>query len=57
MMMEDLSYRSWDDFNRSEDRRVGTFQLSVDDLARDLYYENRPYNDDDEEEDELNFDY
>ncbi|MCP4674433.1 MAG: hypothetical protein GY854_02730 [Deltaproteobacteria bacterium] len=55
--MEELNYRSWNDFNQSEDRRVGTFQLSIDDLARDLYYENRPFKDDDEEEEELNFDY
>jgi hypothetical protein len=54
--MEELKYRSWEEFKKSEYRRCGTFQLSVEDLANDLYFD-----DDDQWEDpensELNFDY
>lgn len=53
--MEEKGYRSWDDFTKTEYRRCGTFQLSLEELARDLYYDDSPYKKDDEEE-ELNFD-
>lgn len=46
-------YRTWQEFEREERRRVGTFQLSIDDLERDLYYEDL-YEDD--EPKELDFD-
>ena len=55
-MYKEEAYRSWQDFEISERRRVGSFQLSVDDLARDLYIENpRIQENDDEELSELNF--
>jgi hypothetical protein len=53
MQTENL-YRSWKDFEMSERRRVGTFQLSVDDLAEDLYIE-PPLYAEDQELSELNF--
>ena len=31
------TYRSWKEFEELERRRVATFQMSIDDLARDLY--------------------
>jgi hypothetical protein len=52
--MEKPTYRSWEDFKKDEYRRCGTFQLSIDELARDLYYEDQLYNNEEEEE-ELNF--
>ncbi len=56
--MEEHKYRSWEEFTREEYRRVGTFQLSIDELARDLYYEdNKNLDDENSEEKELNFDY
>ncbi len=54
--MEDKEYRSWDHFRKSEIRRVATFQLSVDELAHDLYYDERANKYEQEEEEELNFD-
>jgi hypothetical protein len=42
------TYRSWKEFEELERRRVATFQLSIDDLARDLYVDTSL-----EEEDEL----
>ena len=54
--MEDKAFRTWREFNEQEDRRCGTFQLSIDDLARDLYYDER-FQKQNEEEEELNFDY
>ncbi len=53
--MEEREYRSWDHFRKSEYRRVATFQLSVEELANDLYYEDKNQKNDEEEE-ELNFD-
>ena len=56
--MEEKSYRTWNEFKQSEYRRVSTFQLSIDELARDLYFDehNRHKDDKEEEEEELNFD-
>ncbi len=54
MKMEE-SYRSWKEFEEIERRRVTTVQLSIDDLARDLYVDPRSLEDEDEVE-ELNFD-
>lgn len=48
------SYRSWKEFEEIERRRVATFQLSIDDLARDLYVDTS--RDDSDELEELNFD-
>ena len=53
-MDPEKSYSTWQEFEQEERRRVGTFQLSIDDLERDLYYDST-YDDDDEPE-ELNFD-
>ena len=53
-MKSEATYRTWKEFEETERRRVGTFQLSVDDLARDLYVDT--YKDDDDETQELNFD-
>ncbi|MBN2801997.1 MAG: hypothetical protein JXR91_02765 [Deltaproteobacteria bacterium] len=52
------SFKSWQDFEIAERRRVGTFQLSVDNLARDLYMEIDTSGDDFKEHEvmELNFD-
>lgn len=57
-MQKDESYRSWKEFEMSERRRVATFQLSVDNLARDLYLELEPSKDEKDESEvaELNFD-
>ena len=56
MTME--SFRSWQEFETSERRRVATFQMSVDNLARDLYLETEIVETDlnDSEVKELNFD-
>ena len=53
MKMEE-TYRSWKEFEQLERRRVGTFQLCVDDLAKDLYVDQVRTSDDEVEE--LNFD-
>ena len=55
--MEEKEYRTWKEFNQQELRRVGTFQLSIDDLAHDLYFDDKmDKRDEEEEEEELNFD-
>ncbi|MCK9522027.1 MAG: hypothetical protein M0R76_03150 [Proteobacteria bacterium] len=54
-MLKEEGYRSWEEFESMERRRVGTFQLSIDDLARDWYMDGS-YGADEEEERELNFD-
>jgi hypothetical protein len=58
-MFKEEAFRSWKDFEMSERRRVATFQLSVDNLARDLYLEMGPAQEEKEESEvvELNFDY
>ena len=56
-MKSEATYRTWKEFEEMERRRVGTFQLSVDDLARDLYVD--AYKDDDDDDleiQELDFD-
>ena len=55
-MKQEATYRTWKEFEEMERRRVGTFQLSVDDLARDLYVDVYKDDDDDIEVQELNFD-
>jgi hypothetical protein len=50
------TYRTWMDFEQIERRKVGTFQLCIDDLAKDLYID-YPAEKEDEEEQELNFDF
>ena len=50
------TYRTWMDFEQIERRKVGTFQLCIDDLAKDLYID-YPAEKEDEEERELNFDF
>jgi hypothetical protein len=56
MFMEE-SFRSWKEFEMEERRRVATFQLSVDSLARDLYLETDPLEEpEDGEVVELDFD-
>ena len=56
MTME--SFKSWQEFETSERRRVATFQMSVDNLARDLYLETETFEVEtvDSEVKELNFD-
>ncbi len=58
-MFKEEAFRSWKDFEMSERRRVATFQLSVDNLARDLYLEMGPAQEEKEDSEvvELNFDY
>jgi len=53
MRYEEITYRSWDEFEKEQRRRVATFQLSLDDLAQDLYVD---FDLDEEEVKELNFD-
>ena len=55
-MTSEAIYRTWKEFEEMERRRVGTFQLSVDDLAKDLYIDTYKDDDDDVEIRELNFD-
>ena len=54
--MEEKGFRTWKEFTQHEYRRVNTFQLCVDDLAKDLYYDDAHEPTDNEETDELNFD-
>ena len=58
-MFKEEAFRSWKDFEMSERRRVATFQLSVDNLARDLYLEMGSGQEEKEDSEvvELNFDY
>jgi hypothetical protein len=49
------AYRSWKEFKQEEYRQFGSFQLSLDELARDLYYDEKVQHWDDEP-DELCFD-
>ncbi|MDJ0765615.1 MAG: hypothetical protein QNJ97_21715 [Myxococcota bacterium] len=55
--MEKPEHLSWVDFTKNEYRRVATIQLSIDDLAKDLYiddhYQEQRQKD---EEEELYFD-
>ncbi|MCU0663329.1 MAG: hypothetical protein MUC50_13510 [Myxococcota bacterium] len=49
------AYRSWKEFKQEEYRQFGSIQLSLDELARDLYYDEKVQHWD-EEPDELRFD-
>lgn len=51
--MEEKFYRSWQEFNREDLRRNATLQLSIDELARDVLFDD--YQQEDVTE-ELNFD-
>lgn len=53
MKLEEITYRSWQEFEKEQRRRVATFQLSLDDLAHDLYVD---FDLDEDELKELNFD-
>ena len=54
--MDDVTYRTWKDFTEQQYRQTNTFQLCIDELANDLYYdetqEKKAW-----DEEELNFDY
>ena len=50
------TYRTWREFEQIENRKIGTFQLCIDDLAKDLYIDILSEKDDAESE-ELNFDH
>ncbi len=52
--MDDFSFRSWKDFTEQQNRKSNTFQLSIDELERDLYFDESEYKRD--REDELFFD-
>ena len=54
-MEEKPAFQSWKDFTQQEYRRCATFQLSIEELARDLYYDER-MQEREEAEEELNFD-
>ncbi len=50
--MQDKVQCTWEDFRRDEHRRYGTFQVSLEDLAQDLYFDDRfqaQYLEDDED--------
>mgnify|MGYP001241959202 CR=1 FL=1 len=49
------TYRTWIDFEQTERRKSGTFQLCIDDLAKDLYID-YPAEKEVEESRELDFD-
>ena len=54
--MEDDGYRTWKDFTEHQYRRANTFQLCIDELAHDLYYDETQDKKSWDDE-ELNFDY
>ena len=54
--LEDNAYRSWQDFTQQQYRRANTFQLCIEELESDLYFDDQ-LEKKDEEEEELNFDY
>jgi hypothetical protein len=54
MKADNNTYRSWQEFEKEQRRRCGTFQLSLEELASDLYIDIEPETD--EEVEELDFD-
>ena len=50
------SYRTWTEFEQIERRKVNTFQLCIDDLAKDLYID-VPSGQEEDEPAELDFDH
>jgi hypothetical protein len=50
------TYRTWREFEQTECRKMGTFQLCIDDLAKDLYIDILSERDNEEPE-ELDFDH
>jgi hypothetical protein len=53
--MNDFTYRSWKEFTEQQNRKSNTFQLSIDELERDLYFDDSEYKRD-KDDDELCFD-
>jgi hypothetical protein len=53
--MNDFTYRSWKEFGEQQNRKSKTFQLSIDELERDLYFDDSEYKRD-LDDDELFFD-
>jgi hypothetical protein len=53
--LDDNVYRSWQDFTQQQYRRANTFQLCIEELENDLYFDDNLEKNDEEEE--LNFDY
>ena len=51
--MEEKFYRSWQEFNREDLSRNATFQLSIDELAPDVLFDDYQQ---EEVTEELNFD-
>ena len=56
MKYED-TYRSYKEFEQMGRRKIGTFQLCIDALAKDLYYDQQIELDNEEEIKELDFDF
>ena len=54
--MEDRYYSTWKEFTQEQLRRVGTVQLSIDELEHDMYCDDSAKKNE-EETSELNFDY
>jgi hypothetical protein len=53
-MKQEKVYRTWAEFEREQRRRYATFQLSIEELAKDLYMDLEE--EENEEPQELNFD-
>ena len=53
-MQREKAYQSWEEFERDLRRRYATFQLSIEELAKDLYMDLD--DEDDEDPKELDFD-
>lgn len=54
-MQREKFYQTWEEFEKEQRQRYATFQLSLDELARDLYMDSETGNDDSEPK-ELDFD-
>jgi hypothetical protein len=53
-MQRNKVYRNWDEFEKEQRSRYATFQLSIEELAKDLYMDLEQ--EEDEEPEELDFD-
>lgn len=53
-MKQEKTYSTWAEFEREQRRRYATFQLSIEELAKDLYMDIEE--EEEEEPQELNFD-
>jgi len=49
-MQNEKVYNTWAEFEREQRRRYATFQLSIEELARDLYMDFEEDNDDEPKE-------